>query len=356
VKPDDATAFPRVRLGVSACLLGEPVRYDGGHKRHAFLTDTLAAYADYLPLCPEAAIGLGIPRPPIHLVGDAARPRALGVKDPSLDVTEPLRQYALDTLNILESVSGYIFKKNSPSCGLRHVKVNAAEGGRDSPLGDKVNAAEGGREGTLGYKVNAAPKRHAQRKGTGIFAQAIQNALPLLPIEEEEALDNPLRLENFITRVYVFRRWQDLCADGISAAGLLDFHAAHKYLVMAHSQAAYKRLGQLLSNLSVQPLEKTAGNYIRELLTTLKRPARRSQHYNVLQHLTGYLKPHLNSPQKTRLNTQLDAYRQGDLPLIDAIDALKNEFDRFPDPYIRGQVYLYPCPHSLLLHIAQIQP
>jgi len=312
---DNTEAFPRIRLGVSACLLGEPVRYDGGHKHHAFLTDTLAAYADYLPFCPETAIGLGVPRPPIHLVGDPTNPRALGVQDPSLDVTEPLKRYATAMQTALATVSGVIFKKYSPSCGLRLAENNA----------------------------------------TGIFAQSVRQALPLLPLEEEDALDNPRRLENFLTRVYVFRRWQDLCATDMSVAALLDFHAVHKYLVMGHSQAAYRHLGQLLSNLSKLSLEDTANAYIPALMSLLKRPGRRPQHFNVLQHLAGYLKPHLDHEQMSRLGAQLEAYRQGSLPLIEAMTSLKVHFERFPHPFIHRQVYLRPYPHSLSLHISTIK-
>jgi uncharacterized protein YbbK (DUF523 family)/uncharacterized protein YbgA (DUF1722 family) len=309
--------FPRIRLGVSACLLGEPVRYDGGHKRHAFLTDVLASHADYLPVCPEAGIGMGIPRPPIHLVGNRQRPRALGLDDPSLDVTTALESFAVATLGRLHDASGYVFKKNSPSCGLRQVKLSAR------------------------------PGYPARRQGTGIFARVVGDSLPLLPITEEDCFDDPQRRENFICRVYVYRRWQDLQVRGLSAAGLLDFHAAHRYLIMTHSEAACRRLEKLMSELSAPRLADTAAVYIRELMATLARPSQRARHAKVLQQLASDLEPRINRRQSTALASRLNAYRDGGLPLGEAIAALRGQFERNPD--IDKPVYLYPYPDSLRL-------
>jgi len=309
--------FPRIKLAVSACLVGERVRYDGGHKRHAFLGDILAAHADYLPICPEAGIGMGVPRPPIHLVGERQQPHALGLQDPTRDVTAQLQQFGARTLGSLDGLSGYIFKKNSPSCGLRQVKVFAR------------------------------PGRYPQRNGTGIFARVIRESLPLLPVEEEDALDNPQRRDNFLCRVYVYRRWQDLQARGLCSAGLGAFHAVHESLVMAHSRAAFGRLEKLLSTATEPTLAETAAQYIQALMTTLARPARRSQHCTVLAQLAGELKPLLTPRQSALLAGTLAAYLAGNLALTEAIDTLRSHVDRHAQLGLGRQAYLYPYPDSL---------
>jgi uncharacterized protein YbbK (DUF523 family)/uncharacterized protein YbgA (DUF1722 family) len=323
LKPVSPTGdFPRIRLGVSACLLGQPVRYDGGHKRHAFLTDILAGYADFLPVCPEAGIGMGVPRPPIHLVGDRQRPRALGVEDASLDVTAALEGFATAALGDLHDVNGYIFKKNSPSCGLRRVKLFARPGYR------------------------------ARRDATGVFARVVTNALPLLPVIEEDGLDDPQRRENFICRVYVYRRWQALQARSLKAGELLNFHAAHRYLLMSHSRAACRRLEKLLSDRAAERRPHTADTYIREVMATLSRPSRRAGHYRVLTHLSGYLQQRMTGRQRAALTTRLAAYRDGTLSLGETVSILRDLFERYPHPDTARPIYLSPYPDSLRLRDA----
>jgi uncharacterized protein YbbK (DUF523 family)/uncharacterized protein YbgA (DUF1722 family) len=312
--------FPRPLLGVSACLLGEPVRYDGGHKRHAFVADLLTAHVDCVPLCPEAAIGMGVPRPPIQLVGERGRPRALGVQDPSLDVTARLEQFATRCTADLRHVSGYLFKKDSPSCGLRGVKLLAYPGGP------------------------------ARRRGTGLFAAAVQAARPLLPVEQEDALDDPRRRDSFITRLYVYRRWQMLCDSGLSSAALRDFHSAHAHLVMAHSRAAWRRLTQRLASAAVGPLDEVADDYLRELLIALARPATRAGHYAVLQDLAQRCASQLNNKRQAALQARLQAYREGGLSLGDAVAALRALSERCGQQPVAGQTYLYPYPDALQLH------
>jgi uncharacterized protein YbbK (DUF523 family)/uncharacterized protein YbgA (DUF1722 family) len=315
-------AFPRIRLGVSACLLGQPVRYDGGHKEHTFLTGILAGYVEFLPVCPEAGIGMGVPRPPIHLVGDRQRPHALGVEDASLDVTAALEAFAAATLTELDDVSGYIFKTNSPSCGLRQVKVFARPGQR--------------------------PRRQA----TGVFARVVTSALPLLPVMEEDGLDDAQQRENFICRVYVYHRWQALQAHGLNAADLLHFHAAHRHLVMSHSQASCRRLEKLLSGLSAERLPHTADVYIREVMATLARPSRRAQHYKVLTHLAGCLDQRMNSRQRATLATRLAAYHDGGLSLGETIATVRHLFEHHRHPDSDKPLYLYPYPDGLGLRNA----
>jgi len=302
-------------IAISSCLLGEEVRFDGGHKRDSWITGPLADYFDYRPICPEVAIGLGIPRPPIHLTGDPEEPRAVGVKDPSLDVTDALAGFAHKTARQLTDVSGYILKSKSPSCGMERVKLYGQHGG--------------------------------QKKTVGIHAGIIMQALPNLPVEEEGRLNDPVLRENFVNRVYVYHRWQEFRRQRITAKGLVAFHAAHKYMVMAHSQAAYQRLGRLLSNLKGVHLPAVADAYIAELMGALQRRVSRGRHVNVLQHIMGYLKVSLGDEDKQELMAAIEAYRRGEVPLIVPMFLLRHHFRHHPDPYVAGQWYLDPYPAPL---------
>jgi uncharacterized protein YbgA (DUF1722 family)/uncharacterized protein YbbK (DUF523 family) len=316
------THDPLPRVGVSACLLGQQVRYDGGHKRDAFITGPLSEYLEFVAVCPETGIGLGIPRPTIRLVGDIERPRLVGTLDPSMDVTQRMERYAEQKVKHLGELCGYILKKDSPSCGMQRVKVFNQDGG--SPL----------------------------RKGSGVFARILMQRLPLLAVEEEGRLNDAVLRENFINRIYVMQRWQRLQRQGLSAARLIEFHAAHKYLVMAHSQAAYQRLGQLLSDLSKVDLEAIAQSYIEALMQTLQRRVTRQRHVNVLQHMMGYLKKRIDSGDKAELSDRIEAYRRGEIPLVVPITLLRHYFRRHPDPYMEKQVYLQPHPEKLGLRNA----
>jgi len=309
--------FSPVTIGISSCLLGEQVRYDGGHKRDRFVTEQLAPYLRFIPLCPEVGSGMSTPRPPIRLVGDPSDPRVVGVNDPELDVTAQLRTYSENALASLTGISGYILKKDSPSCGMKRVKVYPPSGGS------------------------------ARRLGSGIFAHTLMSRLPNLPVEDEGRLNDPVLRENFITRVYVYRDWQRLAQAGMTAAGLIDFHARHKYLVMAHSQAAYKRLGRLLSNLPRHAVASASSAYFSELMSALRRPVNRKGHTNVLQHIMGYLKRNIDSHDKLELGESIERYRQGEIPLVVPITLFRHYFRLHPDPYIARQVYLQPHPDKL---------
>lgn len=308
---------PLPKVGVSACLLGHEVRYDGGHKRDAFIIGPLSEHLEFVPVCPETAIGLGIPRPTIRLMGEIDHPRLVGTADPGFDITERMETYAIRQVDELTDLCGYILKKDSPSCGMERVKVFNAEG------------------------------THAERKGSGVFARILMQRQPLLPVEEEGRLNDAVLRENFINRVYVMQRWRDLLGEGLKPASLIDFHTAHKYLVMAHSQAAYQRLGRLLSNLSGNDIHDIAETYIEELMHTLKRRVTRKRHVNVLQHIMGYLKKRIDSDDKTELSDSIETYRRGETPLIVPITLLRHYFRRHPDPYMQKQVYLRPHPDKL---------
>ena len=308
----------RIVIGVSACLLGKEVRFDGGHKRSRFITDSLAGHFEFSAFCPEVAIGMGTPRQPIRLTGDTSNPEAVGVKTPELNVSQPLRAYGKKVAGDIHHLRGFIFKKDSPSCGMQRVKV---------------------------YNEKGMP----ERSGTGLFAREIMNAHPLLPVEDEGRLNDADLRENFVTRVYVFARWKALIDNGISKSGLIRFHTRHKYLLMSHSNEMYRELGQMLSDLNRASLDEIADSYISRLMQTLSVPATRKRHTNVLQHLLGYLKNSLDSAHRMDLDRTIDAYRSGEFPLVVPIRMLQHHFSMHPHPYISEQVYLDPHPQNLKL-------
>jgi uncharacterized protein YbgA (DUF1722 family)/uncharacterized protein YbbK (DUF523 family) len=309
-----------IRIGISSCLLGELVRFDGQHKRDAYITGTLAAHFTFVPVCPEVAIGLGVPRQPIRLVADgAAPPRALGVRDPALDASAALRAYGRRMAAELDDLSGYLFKRASPSCGMERVKVYRPEGGAPSV------------------------------RGVGIYAEAFMAAQPLLPVEEEGRLGDPTLRENFIERVYAYHRWRALLAAGLSPARLVAFHECHKLALLAHGAEPGRRLGRLVAEAGRRPLAGLREAYGAAFMALLRRKATPRSHANVLQHLQGYLKRVLDAGDKAELGETIEAYRTGQVPLIVPLTLLKHHFRRHPHPYVAGQTYLESHPAELLL-------
>jgi len=307
----------RIRVGISQCLLGDQVRFDGGHKRSTYITEVLSRYFDFQPICPEVGIGLGIPRPPIRLVGDPTSPRAVGRNDAALDVTDQLAVFAERQLPRAAGFSGFILKKDSPSCGMERVKVYSESKGMPS------------------------------KAGVGIFARVLLSGLPHLPVEEEGRLNDPVLRENFVMRVFTYHRWQTLLASGVTRKGLIEFHTQNKYLIMVHSQAAYQRMGRLLSDVSGARLGAVVPVYEAELMAALKRRANPKRHVNTLQHIMGYLKRSIDGADKKELADSIEAYRRGEVPLIVPVTLLRHYFRRHPDPYIESQVYLRPHPDAL---------
>jgi uncharacterized protein YbgA (DUF1722 family)/uncharacterized protein YbbK (DUF523 family) len=307
-----------LRLGVSACLLGARVRFDGGHKRNRFIIEELGAHFEFVPFCPEVAIGMGTPRPSIRLVGEVPAPRAIGSRNDSIDVTDVLREYSTGTARRLDGLCGFVFKKDSPSCGMERVKV---------------------------YSDTGMP----QRDGSGIFARAVQEANPLLPVEEEGRLNDPGLRENFVSRVLVYARWQALRRQRVSKKGLLDFHTRHKLLLLAHSPAVYRELGGMLARLDNTPLDALAVCYIERVMQVLKTQASRKRHVNVLQHLLGYLRKQVDDINRADLADVIEDYRRGLVPLVVPITLLQHHFRRNPNVYISRQVYMNPHPRELML-------
>ncbi|MBI3900475.1 MAG: DUF1722 domain-containing protein [Gammaproteobacteria bacterium] len=303
--PDDTP----IRIGVSSCLLGEPVRYDGGHKRDAYITRTLARLVELVPICPEMAIGLGVPRPPIQLVGDPAAPRAVGVVDPSLDVTQSLAAYGRQTAHRLDDISGYLLKSRSPSCGMERVKVQRA--------------------------------RSMVRAGRGIFASALMTARPLLPVEEDGRLADPLLRDNFWERVFAYARWRTLHAGSITRARLMNFHNAHILTLVAHGASHDAALGRLLSDSK----KSTATAYGRRFMQALARPVTIAGHARALQYVLTRLEPRLNLRERNEVRRSIVRYRAGELSWLTTVKRLR----RYPDPWIASQVYLYPDARELAL-------
>jgi len=308
----------KIRLGISSCLLGQRVRYDGNHKHDGFITGTLGRFFELVPVCPEVAIGLGVPRPPIRLVGTAAAPRAVGIDNPALDVTDKLAVYGRRMARDLDDISGYIFKSRSPSCGMEPVKV---------------------------YQRGGMPARH----GRGIYAAAFLAARPGLPAEEEGRLNDPRLRENFIERVFSYRRWQTLDAAGVTPARLVEFHTHHKLALLAHGTDAYRELGRLVARAGKSGLRDLADDYIRRFMRALERPATPARHANVMMHLMGYLTQELDVADKAELLELIHGFRTGETPLAAPLTLLRHHFRVRPHPYVARQTYLYPDPGELLL-------
>ncbi len=307
----------RIRIAISACLLGQEVRYDGGHRLNQYITDTLGRYFDFTPLCPEVAIGMGIPRAPIRLVRRAGAVRACGVDDAALDVTDALAAYADEAAGQLARVSGYILKKNSPSCGMERVKLYNAKG-------------------------------RAVGQAAGIYAGRLLQRCPELPFEEEDRLMDPARRENFIERVFVYHRWQQI-EKRLRARSLVDFHTRHKLIVLAHDEKAYRALGRLVAGAGRGRVADVGQRYIRALMAALKKPATRTRHSNVLQHIAGYFKKQIDGRDRAELQDIIGRYRRGLVPLIVPITLLRHHLRRFPDATLDAQWYLAPSPDELML-------
>lgn len=301
---------PPLTIAVSECLTGAPVRYDGGHRASAWPRDGLEDLYELRPICPEVGIGLGVPRPPIRLVGTPASPRAVGVEDSSLDVTERLRAYAAMRLPDLEDIDGYIFKARSPSCGLEGVALHAEPDGPAAP------------------------------KGTGLFAAEIARARPALPLEDGENLFEPGALESFVTRTFVHAFWRRTTAAGIDAPRLIAFHSACKYLVMAHDVSAYRSLGRLLADLSGD-VETTGRRYFQGLMQALAARPTRSSHANVLQHLQGYLKDATEASERATVAASIECYRDGETPLEAPLHDLRERLREAGARYAVDQYYLH---------------
>lgn len=309
------------RLGISSCLLGREVRYDGGHKHDRFLTHVLGPFVEWVPVCPEVEIGLGTPRPPIRLERSGGEGEVrLVMPSTGEDLTARMRDYADGRAAALArlELSGYVLKKDSPSCGMERVRVH---GGRGAPA----------------------------RRGRGVFAEALIAALPWLPVEEEGRLNDPRLRENFISRVFALWRWRQLERVGITRSALIAFHQRHKLHLMARNQAGARRLGRLLGEAGRGGTAALAARYLEGFTGVLSRPPTRRSHANVLQHLAGQVSDRLEKDDRSELSEAIHAYRRGLTPLIVPLTLLRHYARKFDVRWMREQVYLEPHPHELML-------
>lgn len=325
----------QITLGISSCLLGHKVRYNGGHKRSSFCVNTLDRFFHFEPVCPELAIGLGIPREPIRLVGKLADSslsaeqnassaagkklniRVVGTDNAELDVTDDLVQYGRQMAGQLSHISGYILMQKSPSCGMDRVKV---------------------------YHQNGHPLRES---APGAYAGALIDSCPLLPVEEEGRLHDPVLCENFFTRVYAYSAWQKMVLAQPSSGALVEFHAMHKYMIMAHYPQGYKHLGQIVARGRGNSLMALLEEYFEAFMTALKRRATRKSHTNAMMHILGYVKKSVAGKERNQLLTLIEEYRRGMVPLIAPMTMLRHFIENHGSPYIQRQAYLMPHPDQL---------
>jgi uncharacterized protein YbgA (DUF1722 family)/uncharacterized protein YbbK (DUF523 family) len=309
----------RIRVGVSACLLGEEVRFDGGHKRDDFLTRVLGPFVEWVPVCPEVEIGLGVPRDTLRLVGEERAPR-LVMPRTGEDLTERMQRYAATRIRELEALQldGYVLKRASPSCGLFRVRV---------------------------YHPNGMPRGAAR----GVFAEELATRLPMLPIEEEGRLGDPSLRENFIERVFAAARWRAFVAARPRARDLVAFHAAEKFAILAHSPAGYAELGRLVATAGRTLTREKLDAYGRLMMQARAARATRARHANVLQHLAGFFKRRLEGDQRAELAEVIADYRAGVVPLVVPLTLVRHHVRHHGIGYLAEQTYLNPHPKELML-------
>jgi len=308
-----------IRLGISMCLLGENVRYDGGHKLDRFLTGTLGQFVSYVPVCPEVECGLGIPRESLRLVGDAEAPRLVTTRT-NIDHTEKMVAWAKKRVRELEKegLCGFIFKSKSPSSGMERVKV---------------------------YNEKGMPAKN----GVGVFARIFMEHFPLIPVEEEGRLHDPVLRENFIQRLFTLKRWRETLEKKWSLGNLVDFHSRHKLLILSHGDKHYRIMGKVVATGKGMPMNAMYKHYEALLMEALTLKATTRKNTNVLHHLMGYFKKHLTPDEKQELLEIIEEYRQEFIPLIVPVTLINHYTRKYNQPYLSTQVYLKPHPIDLKL-------
>lgn len=309
-----------IRIGISACLLGQEVRFDGGHKRDRFLTDVLGPHVEWVPVCPEVEMGLGTPRETLRLEREGTRLRMITTRT-GVDHTEGMQAWAARRLDEMarQDLTGYVLKKDSPSCGMERVKVYAAGGGM------------------------------AARDGRGVFAEALLARFPLLPVEEEGRLGDPRLRESFIERVFAFRRLRNLFGARWSPGPLVAFHTAHKMALLAHSTTAYLELGRLVARGRAMPRADLRRAYETGFMKTLSIPATTRRQTNVLMHMAGHLKTLVDAASRKELADGIDEYRRGLVPVLVPLTLIRHHVRVHDVQYLKGQTYLEPHPRELML-------
>jgi len=309
-----------LRIGISSCLLGEEVRFDGGHKRDPFLTGTLGRFVEWVRVCPEVEVGMGVPRETLRLVRTGADTRMITTRT-GVDHTDSMRAFASRRTKELVSLDlcGYVLKKDSPSCGMERVKVFGA--GSEAPT----------------------------RNGVGIFAAILKERFPTLPIEEEGRLQDPVLRENFVERIFAYARLRDLFDARWTVKDLVAFHTAHKMALLAHSTVAYQQLGRLVASATALSRAELRRRYEDLFMRTLARPATPARHTNVLMHMAGHLKKLLTPDARRELADTINEYHQGLVPLVVPLTLLRHHVRAHGVMYLAGQTYLDPHPRELML-------
>ncbi|MBW2371160.1 MAG: DUF523 and DUF1722 domain-containing protein [Deltaproteobacteria bacterium] len=313
------SAVRLIRIGISSCLLGQRVRYDGGHKRDGFLTDVLGRFVEWVPVCPEVEVGMGIPRPTLRLVrrGDDLR---MVAERSGEDHTRAMRSFARKRVAALRKLdlAGYVLKKDSPSCGMERVRL---------------------------YGEKGMP----EKKGRGLFAQALLEGIPQLPIEEEGRLQDPALRENFIERVFAYRRLRGLFRGRWSVGSLVAFHAAHKLQLMSHEPQAYPRLGRLVGEAKGMDRDELRSRYTDGFMEALVRKATPRRNVNAMHHMLGFFRKHLDARSKQELLGLIEDYRNGRVPLVVPLTLIRHHVERCDIACLRDQHYLAPHPKELML-------
>ena len=307
------------KIGISACLLGQKVRYDGDDKKDSFLVDTFGRYVNWVPVCPELEAGMGVPREPVRLVGDVSNPLMIGERS-AKDWTQTVRRFTAHKARDLEAlgISGYILKRHSPSCGMERVPV---------------------------YRSKAI----SLRQGRGLFAAGLMRKMTSLPVEEEGRLYDPQVRENFIERVFANQRWQELARQRKSVGLLVEFHTRHKLLLLAHSEAHYRRLGRLVAAAKRLSINKAYEQYGRLFMAALAVHASVKKHCNVLEHMAGYFSKHVPLEERKELSELIHDFRHQIIPLIVPLTVIRHYVKKYRIPYLQDQIYLEPHPRELML-------
>jgi uncharacterized protein YbgA (DUF1722 family)/uncharacterized protein YbbK (DUF523 family) len=309
----------KIKIGISRCLLGENVRYDGGHKRERFITDTLGNFVEFTPVCPEVECGLGVPREAMHLEGNPVDPRLVTIHTRK-DYTKPMKSWAQRRLAELEKegLCGFIFKSGFPSSGMERVKIYGDQG---EPV----------------------------KTGVGIFAGEFMARFPLLPVEDEGRLHDPQLRENFIERIFALKRWREVSAQKTGLKSLIDFHTRHKFLILSHSRNHYQKMGQLVTRSDDLPLKERFTAYQTLFLEALRIKTTLKKHTDVLLHMMGFFKKDLSPDEKRELIEVVGHYKQGLIPLIVPVTLLRHYVRKYLPPYLINQWYLDPHPLELKL-------
>ena len=320
LREHENTVMEKIKIGISSCLLGWKVRFDGQHKYDPFIVETLGSFMDFTPVCPEVECGLPIPREAMRLVGDTDSPRLVTIKS-GIDHTEKMQTWAKGKLEILDqsNLCGFIFKSRSPSSGMERVKVYHPSGGTPA------------------------------KKGVGIFARMFIELFPQVPVEEEGRLYDPVLRENFIERIFVYHRWKEMLDKNNSVNGLISFHTQHKLILMAHSPLHYRETGKITASAKKDNLIIVQHNYLKSMMAGLKMTATVKKNFNVLQHILGYFKKDLESAEKSEMLEVMENYKNELIPLIVPVTLLNHYVAKFNQQYLKEQFYLHPHPLELKL-------